>query len=170
MADECYPELAREHERKIADIYHSTERAHGRIDSITDLIKDFTGEMRASNSNINAMVLQVTLLTEQIKHVVEATKRHEEDIESIKDNMETKDTVLKLYNKVEDSNSKHEKGMDAIMDKLRQTEKSIEDHKMEPAIEALEERKALEKSIKRWLVVLVGTIVSGFILMYLGLK
>ncbi|MCF8018201.1 MAG: hypothetical protein K9L62_02260 [Vallitaleaceae bacterium] len=170
MNEKCGPDLPREHERRITEATHSADRAHSRIDGLVELFKDFTGEMRESNSNINAMVTQVTLLTEQIKHIVEATKRHEEDIESIKDNMETKDTVLKLYNKVEDSNSKHEKGMDAIMEKLRQTEKAIEDHKMEPAIEALAERKALEKSIKNWLVVLVGTIVSGFVLMYIGLK
>jgi chromosome segregation ATPase len=155
--ESCSPEMMREHERRITETEQSNKSAHKRVDGIVKLIQDFTTEMRESNKNIGDMVNQVGILTAEIKHVVEATKRHDEDIETIKDNMETKDTVLNLYKKIECSDEKHEKGMDAIMGILRQQQAEFDEHKREPEKEAYQR----EKSLKKWLVGAVGAIIAS---------
>lgn len=166
----CSPEMMREHERRITETEQSTSSAHKRVDGVVILIQDFTLEMRESNKNIREMVSQVGILTAEIKHVVEATKRHDEDIETIKDNMETKDTVLNLYKKIECSDEKHEKGMDAIMGILRTQQAEFDEHKREPEKKAYER----EQAFKKWIVAGIGsiilTVICGFTLLYVGLK
>ena len=152
---ECGPEMMREHEQRITSTEARTEEAHGRINSLVDLIKDFTVEMRESNKNISALVLEVRSLTEKMVFVAKATEKHEEDISDIKDNMETKDTVLKLYDKIEALENGYKKGQDAIMTQLRKQEEYLQEHKLEPAREALANQQAL----KKWLLVGFGSIV-----------
>jgi chromosome segregation ATPase len=152
--DDCSPELVREHERRITCTEQRTQEAHERINGLVSLLKEFTVEMRASNKNISELVTEVRTLTHEIGFVGKATEKHEEDIASIKDNMETKDTVLKLYQRLEATDLKYEKGLDAIMEKLRTTEEEFENHKLEPAMEALN----AQKSLKKWLIVGFGSI------------
>jgi uncharacterized protein YukE len=152
--DECNPELMREHERRITCTEQRTAEAHERINGLVSLIKDFTVEMRESNKNISELVTEVRTLTQEIGFVAKATEKHEEDIASIKDNMETKDTVLKLYQRLEATDLKYEKGLDAIMANLRETEEELRKYKLEPAMEAL----AAQKALRKWLIVGFGSI------------
>ncbi len=152
--EECNPEMMREHERRITEAEQSTGSAHHRINSLVDLIKDFTVEMRSSNKNIADLVTGVAALTKEVSYVAKATDRHEEDIASIKDNMETKDTVLKLYDKIESSNDEYKKGQDLVMKMLRGQKEEFEEHKREPADQALANQRALFK----WLIVGFGSI------------
>jgi chromosome segregation ATPase len=163
-------ELKNKHIADIASLTESTKQAHLRISGLVELIQNFTAEMRESNKNIGNMVNQVGILTEQIKHVIESIKRHDDDISEIKDNMETKDTVLNLYKKIEDSNEKHEKGMDAIMTKLRETETSLEEHKREPEKEALAREKALKDAFGKLALQVIGALAVAVTLLYFGLK
>ena len=154
MSD-CSPDMMREHEHRITATEQRTNEAHERITGVVELIRDFTIEMRASNKNISELVLEVRTLTEKISYVAKATEKHEDDISDIKDNMETKDTVLKLYTKIEASEQEYRKGIDAIMTELRKQETDLEEHKLEPAREALASQKALQK----WLLVGFGSII-----------
>ena len=151
---ECGPEMMREHEQRITSTEASTKEAHGRINSLVDLIKDFTVEMRESNKNTAALVLEVRSLTEKMVFVAKATEKHEEDISSIKDNMETKDTVLKLYERIEEYGRDYKNGLEAIMTELRKQKEDLQEHKLEPAKEALANQQAL----KKWLLVGFGSI------------
>jgi len=103
------------------------------------------------------MLIELKLLTREVGHVAKVTEKHDVDIAEIKDNMETKDTVLNLYNKIEDANSTYAKGMDAIMKQLRTHEEEFSAHKNEPANDAL----LREKQIKRWLIGAVGAIIGS---------
>lgn len=161
MSD-CSPEMMREHERRITTTETRAEEAHQRINSLVDLIKDFTIEMRSSNSNISEsnrniseLVTEVRTLAEKMSYVAKATEKHESDISDIKDNMETKDTVLKLYTKIEASDNEHKKGLDGIMTQLRKQNDDLEQHKLEPAREALANQNAL----KKWLLIGFGSII-----------
>lgn len=162
----CDQNLMREHERRITETEKNAENAHERINEVVALVKEFTVEMRESNKNIAAgnmnvaeLVAEVKALTKEISFVAKATEKHEEDIADIKDNMETKDTVLKLYTKIEDANIEYKKGQDAVMKLLRQQETALEEHKAEPAKEALAHQKALVK----WLIAGFGTIVISIL-------
>jgi len=157
--DECNPEMIREHERRITETEQSTGSAHQRINSLVDLIKDFTIEMRSSNKNIADLVSGVAALTKEVSYVAKASDRHEADIASIKDNMETKDTVLKLYDKIERSNEEQKKGQDAFMNLLRKQKEEFEQHKKEPAEQAFANQKALIK----WLLVGFGSVLLSIV-------
>ncbi len=157
--DECNPELVREHEHRITHTEQRTAEAHERINGIVALIKEFTVEMRESNKNISELVTEVRTLTHEIGYLAKATEKHEEDISSIKDNMETKDTVLKLYQRMEAADLDQKKGLDAIMKKLRDTEEELQKHKLEPAMEAL----AGQKALKKWMIVGFGSILLSII-------
>lgn len=151
----CTPELVREHERRITQNTENNEHLSSRVDSVITLVNEFTVEMRESNKNISELVTSVKVLTGEISHVVKATDKHEDDIAEIKDNMETKDTVLKLYNKIEDSNAEYKRGQDVVMKSIREQKTTLEEHMNEPAKEALANQKALQK----WLLVGFGSII-----------
>jgi len=157
--EECNPEMMREHERRITETEQSAGSAHHRINSLVELIKDFTVEMRSSNKNIADLVTGVAALTKEVSYVAKATDRHEEDIASIKDNMETKDTVLKLYDRIEHSNEEHKKGQDALMNLFRTHKEEFEQHKKEPAEQAFANQKALIK----WLLVGFGSVLLSIV-------
>ena len=170
-------DLKNNHIAMLASLDASTKSAHLRINGLVELIQDFTIEMRESNKNIGNMVNQVGILTEQIKHVIESTKRHDDDISDIKDNMETKDTVFALYQKIENSNEEHKKGMDAIMSTLRETKdeldthkQALEEHKREPEKEALAREKAMKKALGELAWKVIGALAIAVALLYFGLR
>ncbi len=163
MAGECNdPDMMREHERRITEANNKADNAQERINEIIGLIKNFTVVMKESNDNIAKgniniaeLVGEIKALTQEVNHVVKATDKHENDIADIKDNMETKDTVLKLYDQLQASNLEHKKGLDAVMAKMREQDKALEDHKLEPALEVY---KAVN-SLKKWLIAGIGAII-----------
>lgn len=168
MSDECGPEMMREHERRITEACASATSAHERINGVVVLIRDFTIEMRESNKNISEsnknisdLVVEVRGLTKEVSYVSKATNKHEDDITEIKDNMETKDTVLKLYDRIEAATEEYRKGQDGVMALLRKNEKDLKDHKDEPALQALESQNA----IRRWLLTGFGGIIFAIITM-----
>lgn len=154
MNEECTPGTMREHERRITSAERDVASAHERITASAELIKEFTIEMRASNKNIAELVTGVKTLTIEVRHITTSVAKHESDIQTIKNNMETKDTVLKLYGKIESSDGEYKKGLDAVMAKLRSQEEKLDAHTEEPARQALADQKA----IKTWLFAGFGSV------------
>lgn len=146
MSDECKDEVRMNHTEKIAKLESSVSSAHHRLDFMEKVIE-----------SIHKLTVNVELVVLEIKNMSSSIKVHDEAIEDIKDNMETKDTVLKLYEKIEDSKLEHKQGMDAIMKEVRKTNEALDEHKQEPAKGAL----AREKSLKKWLVGAVGAIIAS---------
>jgi len=163
----------KEYEKRLSRVENTTDNAHLRLNNQDEFIKEIretNRELAITNKGMAVMNSNVLVIAEQIKNLNQGFIRHEKAIDDIQGSMETKDTVLSLYATIKDNNEQYKKGMDDIMDKLRATDKVLEDHIEQPAKEALER----EKSLRKWVVVGVGTILlsiaSGFILMYLGLR
>jgi len=167
---DCNQEMMLDHEGRITKAQESADSAHKRVNEIALLIKDFTVEMRESNKNISDVVYEIRTLTKEIGHLATTTDKHENDIADIKDNMETKDTVLKLYDQLQASNLEHKKGLDAVMDKLREQDKALEDHKLEPMKETYDNIKEFKRSLVKYLLGSLGVIILAFVMLYLGLK
>lgn len=159
MPEKCDTEMQLSHQEQITRAWESTKSAHNRLDGLVLLITDFTKEMRESNANIGELVGQVKVLAVEIGHLASTTKKHEEDIDEIRDNMETKDTVLKLYARLEKSDEEYKKGMDAIMALIRAQDDRMQIHENEPARQALED----QKSLKRWMLAGFGSIILSII-------
>jgi DNA repair ATPase RecN len=155
-------ELQRSHIAILATLSERVDGAHARIDQL----EENNVTLRELTIGFTKLLGNVENITNNLTAIVKTLDRHEEKIEVMADKMETKDTVMKLYQKMDAEAKRHDEGMDAIMAKLRMNDEEFNAHKQEPAQAALAERKALRK----WFFLLIGTIVTGYVLMYLGLR
>ena len=139
MSDEhgCTPEMVREHEQRITATEESVKSAHLRMNNL----EDFKDTMLEMNGNIK-------VIAEQIKAMAETLIRHEDAIEDIQQKMETKDSIKRLYETVDD------------------LEVRMSDEENKDAQAAL---KAMNK-IKWWILAGFGGIILAIVGMYLGLR
>lgn len=150
--EKCGPDVQLTHEQRITEATQIAKSAHNRINEVVSLIREFTVEMRDSNKNISELVGEVKVLTNAISTITKATEKHEDDIADIKDNMETKDTVLKLYDRMKETDNQYKEGLEKL-------QKRIDDHELEPARDALKAQQA----IKRYFIAGFGSIILTII-------
>lgn len=154
MGEQCGNEIQLTHEQRITEAHELSKSAHQRINEVVSLIRDFTVEMRESNKNISELVGSVKVLTNEMSNIAKATEKHEDDITDIKDNMETKDTVLRLYDRMKETDIEYKKGMETLMKSITDQQTRLENHELEPAKQAL----AAQKAIRSYFIAGFGSI------------
>lgn len=137
-------DMQREHIKMFAELEASAKSAHKRMDNL-EAFKDVMYEM---NSNIQ-------VIAEQIKTITQTLVRHEDAIEDIQDKMETKEGMARIHQHMEDLQMQQDELKDRV---------AIEESKEAQA--ALEQIKIL----KRWLIGLVGAVITAGVLAFLGLR
>jgi DNA repair ATPase RecN len=108
MGDGCTPEMVREHERRLTEVEASTSSSHKRMDNLEEF-KDLMHEMN----------LNVGVIAEQIKNMAGTLLRHEDAIEDIQAKMETKDTVSRLHERVDELEMKDGKEAERQLKQLK---------------------------------------------------
>lgn len=143
--------LVVKHSEILGELKTEVTAVHRRIDNLDA----FMQEMRKFTTSMVEMNGNVKVLTQEIKTITQTLVKHEESIEDIKDRMETKDGMARLYSNVEELEHTLEGVMNRLVDE--------ENKEARAALEAL-------NKIKWWIIGSIGTIMFVIFMMYLGLK
>lgn len=141
------------HSETLVRLGEGLKHVNERVDTLS-LVANSVQELTIG---FTKLVGNMESIANNLTTIVKTLDRHEEKIEGIEDKMETKDTVMKLYERMDKADVKHTESVNAIMNKLRQQDDALDEHKLKPLSEAY----AREKSIKKWLVGAVGAIIAS---------
>ncbi len=107
--------LVIEHTQKITEIDSRSRSNTKRLDNIDKLV-DVVHEM---NSNIRVIAEQTRQQGEELKTLVDTLKVHEEKIDNIEEKMETKESVSRLHERVDELEMKDGKNAEKMINQVR---------------------------------------------------
>ena len=97
-------ELQRSHIAILATLSERVDGAHARIDQL----EENNVTLRELTIGFTKLLGNVENITNNLTAIVKTLDRHEEKIEVMADKMETKDTVMKLYQKMDAEAKRHD--------------------------------------------------------------
>jgi DNA repair ATPase RecN len=109
------PEMVLEHTKKLVEIDARSRSNTKRIDKAESTIE----AIHEMNSNIKVIAEQTRQQGEELRSLVETLKVHEDKIENIEDKMETKDTVARLHERVDDLERKGGRDAEKMLGQIK---------------------------------------------------
>ena len=155
----CTPEMVLDHENRITSNTDRSRDNRKRLDEFQVLV-----------SEIHNMNTSIQLLSQTNIGVLEEMKEQRREIDDIKENQATRDTIKRIHKVMEDREIDFNNNVRKISDSLDSMDKRLTDQERKPQDEAYKQ----VQSIKSWIIggagAIILSLVSTLVYMMMNLK